>query len=280
MVAGMVASSHLWGYLADTRGRRKVLIATLLLDFLCAIAGSFAHTFWLFVVFRFLNGFFICGPSAVVYVYLGEFHTAEHRTKAIMWACIFISIGIISLPGLAWLVIPLKWSFDTPWFPYSSWRLFVALCGVPSLVTCIIMALFLPESPKFYQAIGQDEEALKALRYIYTVNKGNSPDKYPVKAIMSDPSQEDIEGEGGTSQSSGVFTSIWNQTAPSLPNSTPQEHGHSLPHSARTLCQPIIRRTPQVVERGMPAPAEALADLRTIKSRVRGDTQRGRVPGA
>nr|CAD7434807.1 unnamed protein product [Timema monikensis] len=96
---GMVASSHLWGYLADTRGRRKVLIATLLLDFLCAIVGSFAHTFWLFVVFRFLNGFFICGPSAVVYVYLGEFHTAEHRTKAIMWACIFISIGIISLPG-------------------------------------------------------------------------------------------------------------------------------------------------------------------------------------
>nr|CAD7611068.1 unnamed protein product [Timema genevievae] len=217
---GMVASSHLWGYLADTRGRRKVLIVTLLLDFLCAIAGSFAHTFWLFVVFRFLNGFFICGPSAVVYVYLGEFHTAEHRTKAIMWACIFISIGIISLPGLAWLVIPLEWSFDTPWFPYSSWRLFVALCGVPSLVTCIIMALFLPESPKFYQAIGQDEEALKALRYIYTVNKGNSPDKYPVnvvatkvKAIMSDPSQEDIEGECGSSQSS-VFTSIWNQTAP------------------------------------------------------------------
>nr|CAD7571452.1 unnamed protein product [Timema californicum] len=214
MVAGMVASSPLWGYLADTRGRRKVLIATLLLDFLCAIAGSFAHTFWLFVVFRFFNGFFICGPSAVVYVYLGEFHTAEHRTKAIMWACIFISIGIISLPGLAWLVIPLKWNFDTPWFPYSSWRLFVALCGVPSLVTCIIMALFLPESPKFYQAIGQDEEALKALRYIYTVNKGNSPDQYPVKAIMSDPSQEDVEGDVGTSRSSGVFISIWNQTAP------------------------------------------------------------------
>nr|CAD7408440.1 unnamed protein product [Timema cristinae] len=115
---------------------------------------------------------------------------------------------------LAWLVIPLKWNFDTPWFPYSSWRLFVALCGVPSLVTCIIMALFLPESPKFYQAIGQDEEALKALRYIYTVNKGNSPDKYPVKAIMSDPSQEDVEGDVGTSRSSGVFTSIWKQTAP------------------------------------------------------------------
>nr|CAD7434808.1 unnamed protein product [Timema monikensis] len=87
---------------------------------------------------------------------------------------------LTSPQSLAWLVIPLKWNFDTPWFPYSSWRLFVALCGVPSLVTCIIMALFLPESPKFYQAIGQDEEALKALRYIYTVNKGNSPDKYPV----------------------------------------------------------------------------------------------------
>ncbi|CAG2057678.1 unnamed protein product [Timema podura] len=138
------------------------------------------------------------------------------------------------------------------------------------------MALFLPESPKFYQAIGQDEEALKALRYIYTVNKGNSPDKYPVKAIMSDPSQEDIEGEGGTSQSSGVFTSIWNQTAPLF----------QTPHLRNMVIACLIqlglyaRRTPQVVERGMAAPAEALADLRTIKSRVWGDTQRGRVPWA
>nr|CAD7433646.1 unnamed protein product [Timema monikensis] len=37
---------------------------------------------------------------------------------------------------------------------------------------------------------------------------------HTVKAIMSDPSQEDVEGEVGTSRSSGVFTSIWKQTAP------------------------------------------------------------------
>nr|CAD7443123.1 unnamed protein product [Timema bartmani] len=39
------------------------------------------------------------------------------------------------------------------------------------------------------------------------------------------------------------------------------------------------RAPPQVVESGMPAPAGALADLGTTRSRVRWDTQWGRVPG-
>nr|CAD7442241.1 unnamed protein product [Timema bartmani] len=39
------------------------------------------------------------------------------------------------------------------------------------------------------------------------------------------------------------------------------------------------RTPPQVMGRGMPAPARAFTDLGTIRSRARWDTQRGRVPG-
>lgn len=54
---GIIASSHLWGFLADTQGRRAVILPTLLVSFACTVASSLTTQFWLFVVFRFLNGF-------------------------------------------------------------------------------------------------------------------------------------------------------------------------------------------------------------------------------
>lgn len=55
--AGIISSSHLWGFLADTQGRRKVILPTLLVSFACTLASSVTTNFWLFVVFRYLNGF-------------------------------------------------------------------------------------------------------------------------------------------------------------------------------------------------------------------------------
>lgn len=54
---GIISSSHLWGFLADTQGRRKIILPTLFLSFTCTILSSITTNFWLFVVFRYLNGF-------------------------------------------------------------------------------------------------------------------------------------------------------------------------------------------------------------------------------
>nr|CAD7205437.1 unnamed protein product [Timema douglasi] len=43
----------------------------------------------------------ICGPSAVIYAYMGEFHTGLTRSKAIIWSCCFVSLGTIALPGMS-----------------------------------------------------------------------------------------------------------------------------------------------------------------------------------
>lgn len=55
--AGIIASSHLSGFLADTKGRRKVIMFSLLLSFVCTIISSFMKNFWVFIVLRFLCGF-------------------------------------------------------------------------------------------------------------------------------------------------------------------------------------------------------------------------------
>lgn len=54
---GIIVSSHLWGFVADTRGRKTVIVPTLLIAFAISIVSSFVQSFWLLVLLRFLNGF-------------------------------------------------------------------------------------------------------------------------------------------------------------------------------------------------------------------------------
>lgn len=54
---GVILSSHFWGFLADTKGRRAMLIPSLLMAFVATLLSSLANSFWLLVGFRFINGF-------------------------------------------------------------------------------------------------------------------------------------------------------------------------------------------------------------------------------
>lgn len=54
---GIILSSHLWGFLADTRGRKKIMIFTLLMSFVFSFLSSFSKTFETLAVMRFFVGF-------------------------------------------------------------------------------------------------------------------------------------------------------------------------------------------------------------------------------
>lgn len=55
--AGIISSSHLWGFLADTTGRRNIIRPTLLVGFALTVISSFSTNFWTLVILRYLNGF-------------------------------------------------------------------------------------------------------------------------------------------------------------------------------------------------------------------------------
>jgi MFS transporter, VNT family, synaptic vesicle glycoprotein 2 len=54
---GVILSSHLWGFLSDTKGRRKTLITSLLTAFIATVFSTFVNDFRLLVFLRFINGF-------------------------------------------------------------------------------------------------------------------------------------------------------------------------------------------------------------------------------
>lgn len=120
---------------------------------------------------------------AICFPYLGEFQSTKYREKILCWMEVFWTLGIIILPLIAWLIIPLQINFLLfGIIHFRSWNLFVALCAIPSILIAIWL-FFFPESPKFLIEVGDVDEALDILRDIYHMNTGRSKSDYPIKSL-------------------------------------------------------------------------------------------------
>ncbi|XP_065354815.1 synaptic vesicle glycoprotein 2B-like [Calliphora vicina] len=191
---GMLLGSYFWGCLADTKGRKIVLIATLIADGICGLLSSIAPYYLMFLCIRFFNGFNVAGAMGIVFPYLGEFQPTKYREKILCWMELFWTCGIIILPGIAWLVIPVVIHLESDVFFYHSWNLFVAICAIPSLLLgCWLFAF--PESPKFLLEHGETEKALKILVYMFAKNTGRKPEDYPCKSLIAPSRTTEKTGE-------------------------------------------------------------------------------------
>ncbi|XP_076766331.1 synaptic vesicle glycoprotein 2C [Xylocopa sonorina] len=209
---GGVVSSLFWGVFADAYGRRYILLLTLFSDSILSIAGSFSQSFKVLLLFRALSGFFIGAPGSLVYTYLGEFHAEKQRVKVLCYVGFFWTLSWLILPGLAWMIIPMPMSIQFTGILYNSWRLFLAIIGIPTLMVTLVATRF-PESPKFLVSQGKTEEALTILRKIYVLNTGHHEDEYPVKVLLSDSvmSNNSKSSYDGSSVLTELLKNIWQQ---------------------------------------------------------------------
>lgn len=53
---GMMFGAYAWGSVADSLGRKKILIIISIMNALCIVASSFSQNYEVFLFFRFLNG--------------------------------------------------------------------------------------------------------------------------------------------------------------------------------------------------------------------------------
>lgn len=217
--AGIISSSHLWGFLADTRGRKTVILPTLFLAFASTVISSFTTNFWMITVMRFFTGFFISGSSATIYAYLGEFHAKRNSSRAIMGASFVFGVGCILLPLIAWSVINQEWEFTIPLINivYRPWRLFLVVCGLPSFV-CALALLQFPESPKFLFSRGCEQETIAIIHKMHRWNTGGKEPKLPITALLqeTEAQQTKMRREEAASNKSPLWLlkQMWNQTAP------------------------------------------------------------------
>uniref|UniRef100_A0A1I8MZK1 Major facilitator superfamily (MFS) profile domain-containing protein n=1 Tax=Musca domestica TaxID=7370 RepID=A0A1I8MZK1_MUSDO len=220
---GIIISSHFWGLLADTMGRKRIMQPTLFLGFAVTLISSFSVNFTMMVILRFLNGICISGSSATIYAYMGEFHCEKHRNRAVLYGSFIAAFSAIFFPLIAWVFINQEWEFAVPLLgiTYRPWRLFFIVCGLSGLV-CGIIFHYLPESPKYLLGANRHDEALEVLRYMHKKNTQSNKklqnESFEITTLLPDladvPAVDTQTKTNDKKSLTSICRVIWNQTAP------------------------------------------------------------------
>jgi len=113
-------------------------------------------------------------------------------------------------------VINQDWQFYLPIvnIVFKPWKLFLIVCGLPGLVSSIAFC-FLPESPKFVLAQGNQEKTIAILQ---TVNRWNNKGAQPLQITEIYEELESVENRRrkleNSKSSFSLLKSMWTQTAP------------------------------------------------------------------
>lgn len=115
-------------------------------------------------------------------------------------------------PVFAMLIINQEWSvYIAPLdLVFKPWRLFMIICGMPSVVCALVMLLFMPESPKFLFAHGEEEKTMQVLQKVYNCNSSKPKDTFPVNSLVKDGEFQ----ERSNIKSRNLFEFMWGQTVP------------------------------------------------------------------
>jgi putative MFS transporter len=151
---GMMLGAFFTGFLGDRYGRRFTYQANLAIFGVASIASAFAPSMPGLILLRFAMGAGLGAENVVGYATMTEFVPPQSRGK---W------LGIVSVFVVSGL--PVTGLLGTLLIPHFGWRIMFVLGGVGAMVVWYLRKA-LPESPRWLESIGREEEADAILRNI------------------------------------------------------------------------------------------------------------------
>jgi SP family arabinose:H+ symporter-like MFS transporter len=161
------------GKLSDKYGRKKIMVLSASLFFISAIGCMFATNSSLLISFRLIGGLGIGVASMVCPLYIAEFSPSDFRGRMVTLYQLAITLGIVAAYFTnAYLVkISLAETFDG-WFHYiitqDVWRSMIGIGVIPAFLFLVFLFV-VPESPRWLLVNGKEDEALKYLQKINSV---------------------------------------------------------------------------------------------------------------
>ncbi|TDP56683.1 putative MFS transporter [Kocuria sp. AG109] len=151
---GTMIGAILWGRVSDVIGRRRTLVATVLIfTVFTGLSVLTPDGGWaLLVGLRLLVGIGVGGLNIVSIPWIQEFVPASRRGWLSGLASVFIPVGLLLGSVSTWLLLePL------------TWRGLMALGATPILL--VVWILRVPESPRFLAARGRQDQARAAVAW-------------------------------------------------------------------------------------------------------------------
>lgn len=143
------------GSIADSIGRRPMLIMSSMLYFLSGLIMLWSPNVYVLLIARLLDGFGIGLAVTLVPLYISETAPSEIRGSLNTLPQFTGSGGMF----LAYCMI-----FGMSLMTAPSWRLMLGVLSIPSLIYFVLVVLYLPESPRWLVSKGRMVEAKQVLQ--------------------------------------------------------------------------------------------------------------------
>jgi SP family sugar:H+ symporter-like MFS transporter len=154
------------GRLADRWGRTKVMLLGSVLFFVSSIGAAFAFAVWDLILWRVVGGLGIGIASVIAPAYIAEIAPAAMRGRLGSLQQLAITIGIFAaLLSDAVFANTAGGAAEPSLFGLDAWRWMFLVAVVPAAVYGLL-ALRIPESPRFLVAVGRKDEAIAVLRSV------------------------------------------------------------------------------------------------------------------
>ncbi|HEY3682107.1 MAG TPA: sugar porter family MFS transporter [Streptosporangiaceae bacterium] len=151
------------GRLADHWGRRKVMLLSAGLFVVSSVGAGLAFAVWDLMLWRFVAGLSIGAASVIAPAYISEIAPARLRGALASLQQLAITTGIfVALLSDAVLADAADGAAKELWLGTAAWR-WMFLVGVVPSVVYGVLALLVPESPRFLAGRGRDAEAASVL---------------------------------------------------------------------------------------------------------------------
>ena len=151
-LAGTVAGSVLWGWIADVYGRKASILLSAVMFVGTSICGAMASLAWN-IAMCFMMGAAAGGMLPVTYALLAEMMPNRHRG----WSLVLV--GGLGAVGGYFAASALSALLQ----PIFGWRI-LWLANLPTGLALVILGAFIPESAKFLLARGRVQEAEAVMR--------------------------------------------------------------------------------------------------------------------
>lgn len=168
-LVGCLAGALLSGAWSDRYGRKRMLLLAALLFTVSAVGTGVADRFGWFVVARIVGELGIGIASNVSPVYIAEVTPARLRGRFVSINQLTTVLGILLAQVVNWLIgehfTGAAGGALTPESVEWAWRWMLWAAAVPALVF-LVLALFVPESPRWSALRGRTEAARRVLTRI------------------------------------------------------------------------------------------------------------------
>lgn len=176
---GMAIGAALGGYFADRVGRKTVFTATLVIFGLANAGMACSWTLTALLIARFIIGLGLGAELPVASTLVSEFSPTRHRGRMTVLLESFWAVGWIIAAAIGAFVIPNTGDWGWRW---------ALLIGALPLLYAVVTRAHIPESVRFLESKGREDEAEQAVRYFEQasgVAPVASPKAEPLPAIRT-----------------------------------------------------------------------------------------------